>query len=67
MSIDNAIGYNKQLASNKRKADLTGTSMWGKLDFTKTELAEVHARIANEGLHLNRLKRRALASLSKRM
>ena len=67
MNIDNAVSYTKQLESNKRKADLSGTCVWGKLDFTKKELAEVNARIASDGLQLNRRKRRALNSLSKRI
>lgn len=67
-SINDALkSGNQVLQNNKRKAEISNSLYWGRLDFTKKELAEVNARIANDGLQLNRRKRRALDSLSKRI
>ena len=67
LKIDKNKGAIKLVQANVRSDQLSGNGFYGRLSFNKAELAEIGRRIDNEGLQLNRGRRRALKSLSKKV
>lgn len=67
LDIDKKKGAVKLVQANVRSDQLSGNGFYGRLDFTKRELVEINRLIETEGLQLNRGRRRALKSLSKKV
>lgn len=67
LDIDKNKGAVKLVQANVRSDQLSGNGFYGRLDFTKRELVEINRLIETEGLQLNRGRRRALKSLSKKV
>ena len=67
LDIDKNKGAVKLVQANVRSDQLSGNGFYGRLDFTKRELVEINRLIKYEGLQLNRARRRALKSLSKKV
>ena len=67
LDIDKNKGAVKLVQANVRSDQLSDNGFYGRLDFTKRELVEINRLIKYEGLQLNRARRRALKSLSKKV
>jgi hypothetical protein len=67
LDIDKNKGAVKLVQANVRSDQLSGNGFYGRLSFNKAELIEINRRIATEGLQLNRGRRRALKSLTKKI
>ena len=67
LDIDKNKGAVKLVQANVRSDQLSGNGFYGRLSFNKAELTEINRRIDTEGLQLNRGRRRALESLTKKI
>jgi hypothetical protein len=67
LDIDKNKGAVKLVQANVRSDQLSGNGFYGRLSFNKAELIEINRRIATEGRQLNRGRRRALKSLTKKI
>ena len=67
LDIDKNKGAVKLVQANVRSDQLSGNGFYGRLSFNKAELTELNRRIDTEGLLLNRGRRRALKSLTKKI
>ena len=54
------------LQNNKRKAGISNSQYWGRLDFSSNSLNAINTYLEDNDIKLSRRKRRALKSLNKR-
>ena len=63
---DTLKSSNQILQNNNRKAGISNSQYWGRLDFSPNSLNAINTYLEDNDIKLSRKKRRALKSLNKR-